>query len=99
MSTERKMSSSLIPSQVAEISRGSWGRLFGHFIVSAHQKAGLSVEQAAVLASMEISEWMAVEEGCVPQDINQLHAMADAMGIRFEQVASLVMLCSRAWEV
>lgn len=32
--------------------QGVWGGMFGRFIESARQKAGLSVEQAAVLAEM-----------------------------------------------
>ena len=48
---------------------------------------------------MEVSEWAAIEEGYVPQDINRLRAMAGAMEIRFDQIAMLVLLCRDAWEL
>jgi hypothetical protein len=48
---------------------------------------------------MESSEWMAIEDGCVPQEINQLRAMAEAMEISFDRAASLVLLCRDAWEL
>ena len=48
---------------------------------------------------MEVSQWAAIEEGQVPQDINQLRAMTDAMEIGFDKIANLVLLCRDAWEL
>jgi hypothetical protein len=48
---------------------------------------------------MEASEWMAIEEGTVPQDPSRLRAMADAMQISFDQIGNLVLLCRAAWEL
>jgi hypothetical protein len=41
---------------------------------------------------------MAIEEGCVPQDVNRLRAMAGAMEISFDQISTLVLVCRAAWE-
>jgi transcriptional regulator with XRE-family HTH domain len=79
--------------------RQSMGRLFGSCIQEARKTAGLSLEEAARLSGMAASAWMAVEEGCVPQDIKQLRAMADAMEISFDQIGNLVLLCRAAWEL
>ncbi len=59
-------------SYLPEIRRQSMGRLFGSSVSACREKAGLSVEEAASLAGMEATEWMAVEDGCVPQDVNRL---------------------------
>jgi transcriptional regulator with XRE-family HTH domain len=75
------------------------GRLFGSCIHETRKKADLPIEEAARLSGMEVSEWMAIEEGCVPQDINRLRAMADAMQISFDQIATLVLVCRAAWEL
>ena len=99
MSTEKKMFASLPSSHLPEQSRMVWGRMFGHCICESRKGAGLSIAHAARRARMEVAEWTAIEEGCVPQEIGRLCAMAAAMGIRFDQVASLVLLCWRAWEV
>lgn len=99
MNTEKKMFPSLPPSYLPEQRRAVWGRLFGSYIGTIRKNAGLSIEKAAHLSGLEISEWAAVEEGTVPQDINQLRAMADAMAVRFDQIANLVLLCREAWEL
>ena len=96
MSTEKKMFASL-PS--SDLLRQSMGRLFGSCIQEARKTAGLSLEEASRLSGMVTSEWMAVEEGSVPQDINRLRAMADAMEISFDKIATLVLVCRAAWEL
>jgi hypothetical protein len=35
----------------------------------------------------------------VPQDINRLRAMADAMEISFDKISTLVLVCRAAWEI
>lgn len=84
---------------VPEIRRQSIGRLFGFGIQEMRQNSGLSIEEAARLSGMELTEWMAIEDGCVPQDINRLRAMAEAMQINFEKLASWVVVCRAAWEL
>ena len=77
----------------------SMGRLFGSCIQGVREEADLSLEEAARLAGMKASEWMTIEEGRVPQDINRLRAMADAMEISFDEISTLVMVCQAAWEL
>ena len=96
MSTKKKMFASLPPSPLF---RQSMGRLFGSCIEEARKTAGLSLEEAARLSGMEISQWMAIEDGSVPQDENRLRAMAETMQISFDKIANLVLLCGAAWEV
>ena len=72
MRTEKKMFASLPPSCLPELRRGAFARLFGQNIRSVREGKGLSIEQAACLSGMEVSEWAAIEEGYVPQDINRL---------------------------
>ena len=99
MSNPLNMFASLPSSCLPEARRQSMGRLFGFGIQKARQKAGLSIEQAARRSGMEVSAWAAIEEGQVPQDINQLRAMTDALEIGFDQIANMVLLCRDAWEL
>ena len=99
MSTENKMFASLPPSYLPDQRRETWGRLFGFGIMQARKGAGLSIEQAAPLAGIEVSEWTVIEDGYVPQDQNRLRAMAAAMEISFDRIAMLVLLCREAWEL
>jgi ribosome-binding protein aMBF1 (putative translation factor) len=93
------MFASLPPSYLPDQRRETWGRLFGFGIMQARKGAGLSIEQAARLAGIEVSEWAAIEDGYVPQDQNRLRAMAAAMEISFDRIAMLVLLCREAWEL
>ena len=73
--------------------------MFGLSIQEVRKGAGLSIEQAAPLAGIEISEWAAIEDGYIPQDQNRLRVMAAAMEISFDRIAMLVLLCREAWEL
>ncbi len=95
MSTKKKMFPSLPSSYIV---RESMGRLFGSCIQETRKTAGLSIEEASRLSGMQISEWMGIEDGCVPQDVNRLRAMAGAMEISFDKIATLVLVCRAAWE-
>jgi transcriptional regulator with XRE-family HTH domain len=97
MSTTRKMFASFPSSD--ELFSQSMGRLFGHCIQDVRKQAGLAIEDAARLSGMEVSEWLAIEGGSVPQDINRLRAMADAMEISFDKISTLVLVCRAAWEI
>jgi len=99
MSTMSKMFAPLPPSYVPEIRRQSMGRLFGFCIHETRESAGLSIEEAARLSGMEFSEWLAIESGNVPQDINRLRAMAEAMQVNFDTIATMVLVCRGAWEL
>ena len=79
------------------VRRMAWGRLFGSCIEKTREACGRSAEEAARLAGMETSDWLAIEAGCVP-DPAQLHPMSDALGLRYDKIATLAMLCREAWE-
>jgi Helix-turn-helix domain len=75
-----------------------WGRLFGQCVGETRQAAGRAVAEAASLAGMESSEWAAVEAGCVPK-VEQLRPMADALGLGYDKITTMAVLCRDAWEV
>jgi transcriptional regulator with XRE-family HTH domain len=87
------------PHQTGCAACGCPDSLFGLSIRAARTEAGLSIEEAARLAGMQVSEWMAIEDGHVPQDMDRLRAMAGAMEISFEKVENLILLCREAWEL
>ena len=100
MSTRiRNMFAPLSSTYVPELRRQAWGRLFGRGIEECRIKAGLSVEEAARLSGMEVSEWAAIEGGYVPTEIDRLRAMAAVLEISFDKMFNLVQLCREAWEL
>ena len=78
--------------------QGAWSRFFGKFIESGREKAGLSVEQAATLASISVEEWAAIEAGAtLPTTRQQLRAIADALNIEWVTMTKIVLMCRQAW--
>ena len=79
---------------------GFSARLFGAFIQSGREKAARSVEETAVRAGMDPAQWLGVEAGdYLPITRQQLHVVADAAGIEWDAMASIVLLCREAWGV
>jgi len=75
-----------------------WSRMFGQFIQSGRQKAGLSIEQAAALAGMDVAEWTAIEAGAqLPKTRRELESMADTLGVEWATMVRIVFLCRQAW--
>jgi hypothetical protein len=99
MSTEISMFASFPSTYQPELRRQMWGRLFGCGIQENRENAGLSIEQAARLSGMEVSEWVAMEEGCVPQTTDQLRSIAGTLEISYDRLLNLVLLCRQAWEL
>jgi transcriptional regulator with XRE-family HTH domain len=80
--------------------QGVWSRMFGAFMESAREKAGLSVEQAAVLTGMGPEQWSAMEAGAwLPATRQQLHVLAAALDIEWTTMVSIVQMCSQAWGI
>ena len=83
-------------------SRRAWCQLFGGMIQDRREAIGRSVEEAAQLSGMVSSEWDAIEAGHIPADLvsddgARLRSMADALEIRFDDMALLVYICQGAW--
>jgi len=80
------------------VQRLVWGQLFGLLIRKGREKKGRSPEEAACLAGMEPSEWLAVEAGRVPETAAQLRSIAAAIEFSNVQLATVVQICRVAWE-
>jgi transcriptional regulator with XRE-family HTH domain len=89
----------LSPTYLPELRRQSWGRLFGLGIRASRTEAGLTIEEAARLSGIELSEWMAIEDGHVPQETDRLRSMAAVLEVSSEKMLNWVALCREAWEL
>jgi transcriptional regulator with XRE-family HTH domain len=80
--------------------QGVWARVFGRFISSARERAGLSIENAAKLAGMDPRNWRATESGSwLPTTKQQLQLMAAAVHIDWSIMTRIVTLCREAWGI
>ena len=73
--------------------RHIWRRLFGGLVEETRQAKGYTVSEAARLAGIEFSQWLAIEAGYVPADEGQLRSMAAALEMSFDQLLLLVLIC------
>ena len=80
------------------VNRQVWGQLFGLFIQKGREKESRSVEEAAGLAGMERSEWLAVEAGRAPETAAQIRSVAGAVEFSDAQLANVTCLCRDAWK-
>jgi transcriptional regulator with XRE-family HTH domain len=89
----------LPPTYLPELRRQSWGRLFGLCIRANRTEAGLSIEEAVRLSGIELSEWMSIEGGHVPQQVDQLRSIAATLDVSLEKLLNMAVLCREAWEL
>ena len=92
-------SASPSPSRFSAIRRRVWGQMFGRLIQGARETGGRSIEETALLAGMEVSEWEAIEAGYVPTDTGRLRSMAGALEMGWERMAQLALFCRQAWDI
>jgi transcriptional regulator with XRE-family HTH domain len=57
----------------------------------------MSVEEAAGLSGMTVSEWMAIEDGHVPQDLDRLRAISATLELTWDRMLNMLALCQEAW--
>jgi transcriptional regulator with XRE-family HTH domain len=88
----------LPPSYSSEQRHAVRSLLFGRSICETRRSVGLSLEEAARLSGMQVSEWLAIEAGYAPQDVNRLRAVAGAMETSFDRIAMAALLCQEAGE-
>ncbi len=90
----------LQPTPENQYFQGLWSRFFGQFMQSGREKAGLSVDQAAVLAGIDPGQWSAMEVGnWLPETRLQVRSIAAALDIDWETMAGVVLLCRQAWGI
>ena len=74
--------------------------MFGHFIESGREKAGLSIEQTAELAGMGVEDWTGLEVGTwLPATRRQFRSIAAALDIDWDTMTRIILMCRQAWGV
>jgi len=97
MSMEYSLASSFLQDP-ERFHRGVWGVLFGEEIQLRRQEQGISIEDAAERAGLSVEQWQEMETGQVPESWQQLCAVAEGLGEKRVEMASLVIRYAGAWE-
>lgn len=91
MSTKVSTMFRSLPSDyLPELRRQVWGSMFGRFIQSRRDQLNMPVEEAAGLSGMTVSEWAAIEEGHVPQQMDRLRAIAATLELSRDKMVNML---------
>lgn len=82
----------------AALRRRIWGQMFGDLIRNIRESLGLTVAEAAERSGLQQSEWMAIEEGCVPHDAERLSAIAGTLELNWHFIVEIAVFCRDAWD-
>ena len=86
---------SLPATQATRQSDRAWlASSLARYVVHHRQELAMTVAQAAKLSGMELSEWLALEAGWVPQDRKVQHAIAGALQVDISNIAILADIAS-----
>jgi len=80
--------------------QGFSARLFGQFVQSAREKAGLAIEPAAWMTGMCVEEWTSLEAGdLLPTSREKCQLIAAALDVEWETMTRIIMMCRQAWGI
>jgi hypothetical protein len=77
-------------------SRPGWSSGLARYTRRRREQLGLSVERAAELAGLKLSEWYALESGWVPdpEDMNRIEAIAATLEIFWGDYSFLALMAT-----
>jgi transcriptional regulator with XRE-family HTH domain len=73
------------------------GQVFGELIQKARVADGRPLEEIAPLAGLTVSEWMEIEAGQVPDTVEHICLLANALGLSQSWKSSVVNHCVETW--
>jgi len=89
--TERQ-ASTLSSTADQEANRLWWAFALARYTAARREELGLTVGEAAELSGLEISEWLGLEQGWVPQDQEMLKGIAGALRVRWTDYSTVALL-------
>jgi transcriptional regulator with XRE-family HTH domain len=69
-----------------------WASALARYTAARREQLGLTVTEAAELSGLQISEWLGLEDGWVPEDVATLRAIAGALRVRWMDYHTLAFL-------
>src|SRR5262245_39123489 len=74
-----------------------WASTLARYTGKRREELGLTLAQATELSGLQISEWLGLEDGWVPEDLATLRAVAGALQVRWADFHMLAFLakCSQ----
>lgn len=80
-------------------SRQFYACALARYVRRRRAELGMTVEEAAKLAGMQISEWLALEAGWVPSERSEMRPIAEVLETSVSQISVLALICRHAQDV
>ena len=78
--------------------RAWWSTALGRYVVARRNTLGLTVTQACAISGLQLSEWLSLEEGWIPENRDTICDIAATLNIswsRFDTLAQLVRIAQK----
>ena len=69
-----------------------WASALARYTAARREQLGLTITEAAQLSGLQISEWVGLEDGWVPEDLATLRAIAGTLRVRWTDYHMLAFL-------
>ncbi len=76
--------------------RAWYASLLARYAANRRAELGLTVEQAAELSGMEVSEWHAIEAGALPSEMSTIRSIATTLQVRWTDLHMLIFVADCA---
>lgn len=84
------------PSARAVSHRQWYANLLARYSKKRRAELGLTVEDAAELAGMQVSEWAAMEDGWLPSERSMVRAIAGTLCVHWADLDMMLLFARRA---
>jgi transcriptional regulator with XRE-family HTH domain len=95
--TEPTRPSAAVSTSDLSARRQFYGSALARYVRRRRTELGMTIEQAAKLAGMQMSEWLSLEAGWVPQS-SELWPVAEVLETRNAQIVFLALISRCSYE-
>jgi hypothetical protein len=82
---------SITPSAAIEAKRAWWSSALARYTRIRREQLGMTVNCAAELSGLDLSQWCSLEDGWVPDERDTLHSIAATLQVRWVDYSILAL--------
>jgi hypothetical protein len=83
--------SSITPTAAIEANRAWWSSSLARYTRIRREQLGMTIDRAAKLSGLDLSQWCSLEDGWVPDERATLHSIATTLQVRWVDYSILAL--------